>query len=60
MQTNQSLASREEIRAFVEREYPYLVGGLISIGFLGNHYRVVVKDASHLLHTIHIPLDMLR
>jgi hypothetical protein len=31
-----------------------LTGGEISIGLLGDHYRVVVEDASHILHTIHI------
>lgn len=46
MQTNQPFTSREEIRAFVEKEYPELSGGRISIGFLGDHYRVVVEDAS--------------
>ena len=60
MHTNQPLASREEIRAFVEKEYPELTGGRISIGLLGDHYRVVVEDASHVLHTIHIPLETLR
>jgi hypothetical protein len=60
MHTNQPLASREEIRAFVEKEYPELIGGRISIGLLGDHYRLAVKDASHVLHTIHIPLETLR
>ena len=60
MQTNRPLASREEIRAFVEKEYPELTGGRISIGLLGDHYRVVVEDASHVLHTIHIPLETQR
>jgi hypothetical protein len=53
MHTNQPLASREEIRAFIEREYPELAGGDISIGLLGKHYRVMVKDAAHGWHTIH-------
>jgi hypothetical protein len=57
MHTNQPLASREEIRAFVENEYPELAGGRISIGLSGDYYRVVMKDASHALHTIHIPLE---
>lgn len=60
MHTNQPLASHEEIRAFVEKEYPELTGGKISIGLLGDRYRVVVKDASHVSHTIHIPLEALR
>jgi hypothetical protein len=60
MLTNQPLASREEIRAFVEKEYPELNGGRISIGLMGDHCRVVVEDASHVLHTIHIPLETLR
>ena len=57
MHSNQPLAYREEIRAFVEKEYPELTGGRISIGLLGDHYRVVVEDASHVLHTIRIPLE---
>ena len=52
--------SRKEIRAFAEKEYPELTGGRISIGLLGNHYRVVVEDDSHVLHTIHIPLETQR
>ena len=38
--TNQPLARPEEIRAFIDKEYPELTGGQISIGLLGNHYRV--------------------
>jgi hypothetical protein len=57
MHTNQPLASPEEIRAFVEKEYPQFTGGRISIGLLGDHYRVVVEDASHVLHTLHISLE---
>jgi hypothetical protein len=60
MHTNQPLASREEIRAFVEKEYPELTGGRISIGLFGDHYRVVVEDSSHVLHSIQIPLETLR
>ena len=60
MHTNQPPASREEIREFVEKEYPALTAGRISIGLLGDHYRVVVEDASHVRHTIHIPLETLR
>jgi hypothetical protein len=60
MRTNQPLPSSEELRAFVEKEYPELAGGKISIGFLGDRYRLVVQDASHVLHTIHIPLEALR
>ena len=60
MHSNQPLAYREEIRAFVEKEYPELTGGRISIGLLGDHYRVVVEDTSCVLHTIHIPLETLR
>jgi hypothetical protein len=60
MHTNQPLASREEIRAFVEKEYPELTGGRISIGLLGDYYRVVVEDASRVMHTIRIPLEMVR
>ena len=60
MHTNQPLAYREEVRALVENEYPELTGGRISIGLLGDHCRVVVEDASHVLHTIHIPLETLR
>jgi hypothetical protein len=60
MHTNQPLTSHEEIRAFVEKEYPELSGGRISIGLLGNHCRVVVEDAFHVSHTIHIPLETLR
>jgi hypothetical protein len=60
MHTNQPLASREEIRAFVEKEHPELTGGRISIGLLGDNYRVSVEDASHVLHTIHIPVETLR
>jgi hypothetical protein len=60
MHSNQPLAYREEIRAFVEKEYPELTGGRISIGLLGDSYRVVVEDASHVLRTIHIPLETLR
>ena len=58
--TNQPLARPEEIRAFIDKEYPELTGGQISSGLLGNHYRVIVKDAAHILHTIHIPVDALR
>ena len=57
MHTNQPLASPEEIRAFVEKEYPELTGGRISIGLSRDYYRVVMEDASHALHTIHIPLE---
>ena len=60
MHSNQPLAYREEIRAFVEKEYPQFTGGRISIGLLGDHYRVVVEDASHVLHTIRLPLEPLR
>ena len=60
MHTNQPLASHEEIRAFVEKEYPELTGGRISIGLRGDRYRVVVEDAFYALHTIHIPLEKLR
>lgn len=60
MQTNSPLASHEEIRASVENEYPELTGGRISIGLLDDRYRVVVEDAVHALHTIHIPLEKLR
>ncbi|HXT40668.1 MAG TPA: hypothetical protein VN887_11705 [Candidatus Angelobacter sp.] len=60
MHSNQPPAYREEIRAFVEEEYPELTGGRISIGLVGDYYRVVVEDASHVLHTIHIPLETLR
>jgi hypothetical protein len=60
MHTNQPLASREEIRAFVKKEYPELTGGRISIGLLGDQYRVMVEDASRVLHTIHIPLETQR
>jgi hypothetical protein len=60
MQTNPPLASREEIRAFVAKEYPELTGRRISIGLVGDRYRVVVEDAFHALHTIHIPLEKLR
>ena len=60
MHSNQPLAYREEIRAFLEKEYPELTGGRISIGLLDDHYRVVVEDASHVLHTIHIPLETLQ
>jgi hypothetical protein len=60
MHTNQPLASREEIRAFVEKQYPELTGGRISVSLLGDRYRVVVEDAFHALHTIHIPLEKLR
>ncbi len=56
-QDKQPLASREEIRAFVEKEYPELTGGRISIGLFGDHYRVVVEDASQVLHTIRIPVE---
>lgn len=59
MQTNLRLASRDEIRAFVEKEHPELTGGRISIGLSGDHYRVVVEDASLVLHTIRIPLEAL-
>ena len=59
MQSNQQPAYLEEIRAFVQKEYPELTGGRISIGLLGDHYRVVVEDASRVLHTIHIPLETL-
>ncbi len=58
--TNQPLATPEEIRAFIDEEYPELAGRQISIGLLGNHYRVIVKDAVHILHTIHIPVDAFR
>ena len=58
--TNQPLARPEEIRAFIDKEYPELTGGQISVGHLGNHYRVIVKDAARILHTIHIPVDALR
>ena len=60
MQTNQPLASREEIRAFIEKEYPELTGERISIGLLDDRYHVVVEDASRVLHTIHIPFEKLR
>jgi hypothetical protein len=60
MHTNQPLASRQEIRAFVEKEYPQLTGGRMSIGLAGDHYRVVVEDASHVLNTLHIPLETWR
>ena len=59
MQTNQPLASRERIQALVEKEYPELTGSQISIGLLGNHYRVVVEDEAYVLHTIHIPIEAL-
>ena len=58
--TNHPLATPEEIRAFIDKEYPELTGGRISIGLLGDHYRVVVEDTSCVLHTIHIPLETLR
>ena len=60
MHTDQPLAPPKEIRAFVEKEYPQLAGGRISIGLWGDHYRVVVEDASHVLHTLHIPLETQR
>lgn len=60
MHRNQPLASREEIRAFVEKEYPELTGGPMSIGPLGDSYRVVVEDTFHVLHTIHISFETLR
>ena len=60
MQTSEPLASCEKIRAYIEEQYPELTGGEISIGLLGNHYRVMVKDQAHVWHTIHIPLETLR
>jgi len=58
--TNQQLATPEEIRDFIDTEYPELTSAQISISLQGNHYRVIVKDAAHILHTIHIPVDALR
>jgi hypothetical protein len=58
--TSQPLAAPEAIRALIDREYPELTGGPISISLLGNRYRVIVKDVAHLSHTIHIPVDALR
>jgi len=58
MHTRKSLASPEQIRAFVEKEYPAFAGCEMSIGLLGRVYRVVVKDP-HVCHTIHIPLRAL-
>jgi hypothetical protein len=58
--TNQPLATPEEIRAFIDKEYPELTGGQISISLLGNRYRVIVKDAAHVSHTIHVPVDAFR
>jgi hypothetical protein len=60
MQRNQPLASRDQIRALVKKEYPDLTGPRISIGLLGDHYRVVVEDAAHVSHTIYIPIETLR
>ena len=60
MQRNQSLASRDEIRALVEKQHPELTGTRLSIGLWGDRYRVVVEDAAHVLHTIYIPIETRR
>jgi hypothetical protein len=59
MHTRKSLASPEQIRAFIEKEYPLFAGCEMSIGLLGDVYRVTVKDQAHVCHTIHIPLKAL-
>jgi len=59
MHTPKSLASPETIRAFIEKEYPEFAGCQISIGLLGDVYRVMVEDQAHVCHTIHIPLKAL-
>ena len=59
MHTRKSLASPERIRAFIEKEYPAFAGCEMSIGLLGEVYRVTVKDQAHLCHSINIPLNAL-
>jgi hypothetical protein len=59
MYTRKSLASPEQIRSFIEKEYPAFAGCEMSIGLLGGIYRVMVKDQAHVWHTIHIPLKAL-
>lgn len=54
-----SLASPEKLRAFIAKEYPLFAGCQMSVGLLGEVYRVMVKDQAHVWHTIHIPLKAL-
>lgn len=47
--------SPEEIRDFIVRNYPDLANARgMSIGLLGNIYRVVVTDGVHVNHTLKI------
>ena len=59
MHTRTSLASPEQIRAFIEKEYPVFAGCKMTTGLLGGVYRVTVQDQAHVWHTIHIPFEAL-
>jgi len=58
--TSQPLASRSRIHEYIYREYPELAGCKISIGRLGNVYRIIVTDRFHVLHTLNIPVSEIR
>ena len=49
------LASEDEVRAVIEDAYPEFTGCEISIGFLGDTYRIMVKDPCDVWHTIKVP-----
>ena len=49
-----TLLTPEELREFIDFNYPELVGCQMSIGLIGDTYRIVVVDQCHVLHTFHI------
>jgi len=54
------LASENQIRAVIEDAYSVFIGCEISIGLIGNAYRIMVKDTFDVWHTLNVPFDNMR